>query len=353
MKANFPAPSQDGAHLYISTNRDSQQRKCKPNKTILANGKGFDLADKDKLKKRAKKKQISGSLAGALLEIAQKEGNEKLEKVFRNTKYCMNTVQESGNMAFTKYCKNRTCTVCQGIRKAAIIENYLPTILEWDEVYFVTLTVKSVPAYQLRAALHKVCKNLNQIIAKYKKRQQRGQDFAFIGIRSLECNFNPKSKTYNPHFHLMIKGRAEAKRLVEEWVAKAKKGGASFQAQNIQQVKNREECFIEIVKYGTKIFTDVEGKKRNIRNGRVYVRALYKIIEAMQGIRLFERFGFNTGANTTKWTPKKTILVNPKEFEYDPSQANWIETTTGKCISDDAESYIPNPLKDAIDMELC
>ena len=37
-----------------------------------------------------------------------------------------------------------------------------------------------------------------------KKRHQRGTGIQLIGIKSLECNFNPQKKTYNPHFHIIV-----------------------------------------------------------------------------------------------------------------------------------------------------
>ncbi|TWP27880.1 hypothetical protein ETU08_09155, partial [Apibacter muscae] len=41
------------------------------------------------------------------------------------------------------------------------------------------------------------------ILNRYKKRYQRGKAIQLIGIKSLECNFNPQRKTYNPHFHII------------------------------------------------------------------------------------------------------------------------------------------------------
>jgi len=51
----------------------------------------------------------------------------------------------------------------------------------------------------------------------------------------------------------------------------------------------------EYPKYGSKIFTEQDLDKKS--NGKIprkiYVRALDNILSAMEGIRIFERFGFN------------------------------------------------------------
>ncbi len=39
-----------------------------------------------------------------------------------------------------------------------------------------------------------------------------------MGIKSLECNFNPITKKYNPHLHLIVASKEMADILIKEWL---------------------------------------------------------------------------------------------------------------------------------------
>jgi plasmid rolling circle replication initiator protein Rep len=43
-----------------------------------------------------------------------------------------------------------------------------------------------------------------RILTKCNKRHQREKGPKIIGIKSLECNFNPERRTYNPHYHVIV-----------------------------------------------------------------------------------------------------------------------------------------------------
>ena len=61
-------------------------------------------------------------------------------------------------------------------------------------------------------------KAFSLILGKYKKRYQRGKAIQLMEIKSLECNFNPQKKTYNPHFHIITANKKIAEALKEEWL---------------------------------------------------------------------------------------------------------------------------------------
>ena len=46
-----------------------------------------------------------------------------------------------------------------------------------------------------------------------KKRYERGKGIKLIGFKSFECNFNPGTKTYNPHFHFIVQNKEIAELL--------------------------------------------------------------------------------------------------------------------------------------------
>lgn len=90
---------------------------------------------------------------------------------------------------------------------------------------------------------------LNRIIAKYKKRNARGKRSRLIGIRSLESNFNPITKEYNPHFHIIVANEEMGKILIQEWVRRAKTKRVNRAGQKIERVFNNITALIEVVKY--------------------------------------------------------------------------------------------------------
>lgn len=323
---------------------------------IILHGTGSDLLNSKAIKGRAKRKQISQVLSIGLVEIAQNKGNRKLEKTFWNTYHCFNTINASEGRIYGKYCKNRLCLVCLSIRKAEIVNKYLPVIRLWQNPYFVTLTVKAVAANKLNKVISSMVKGLSKIIEKYKKRNQRGTGKNLIGIRSLECNFNPVKKTYNPHFHLIVSDEETGNIFIEEWLKNSKKGWTTRGAQNIQKVHNSEKCLIEVVKYGSKIFTEPDiTKKANQHSKRtVYLAALYTIVEAMQGKRLFDRFGFNLPPKSDKSENQSVQTDNYTKYEFDAHKTDWIEVSTNKPLSE----YKSNPkvrylLENCINKELC
>lgn len=76
-----------------------------------------------------------------------------------------------------------------------------------ERTIFLTLTVKSCDARKLPSYMKAFVRGFKRITAKHRKRYQRGKGNKLIGVRSLECNFNPKRKTYNPHFHIITKDK--------------------------------------------------------------------------------------------------------------------------------------------------
>lgn len=153
---------------------------------------------------KAKKKLVTQEIAKELIAVAQKKGGRELEKSFRNSYYCLSNIIVSSDKLYGNYCKNRICTNCNSIRKAKIINKYLPTIQSWGSAYLVTLTAKSCYAKHSKSRMRAMKRAFQKIYSKCKKQHQRGRGPKLIGIKSLECNFNPSTRTYNPHYHFIV-----------------------------------------------------------------------------------------------------------------------------------------------------
>ena len=286
-----------------------------------------------------------------LIDVAISKGGLERIQPYWNTYHCQNRVISSGDKLYGDYCKSRFCTVCSGNRKAEIINKYLPVIQTWDDPHFVTLTAKAVPARSLNKRMSDMLRGFRILIERYKKQSQRGTGTKLIGIKSLECNFNPVAKTYNPHFHVIVASGEMAEMLVRDWLTLMTDKFAKEWAQNIRPVEDMERDLIEIVKYGTKIFTDPTAPKKS--KGKVpvkkitpyvYVSAIDNIIGAMSRHRVFDRFGFDLPK--TDHTPggKCTKLTDYTELKYDSHLCDWMDSETEKLLS----GFVPSPMLRAI-----
>jgi hypothetical protein len=152
----------------------------------------------------------------------------------------------------------------------------------------------------------------------------------------LECNFNPERRSYNPHFHVLVLNEDMANLLVNEWLRLWTPKFTNRKAQKIRKVDNTERDLIEVVKYGSKIFTESEGKRttsRHNRTYRVYVSAHYNIISSMKGLRLFERFGLDLNVNKTHERKPSIQLTDYEELHYYLEIMDWINEDTGESLS--------------------
>lgn len=316
-------------------------------------GKGTDLADKRALKGRAKRKLTAQVLSVLVASELEKRGEMELARTFWNTFHCQrNLVQHQGRI-YGKYCKNRCCPLCASIRKAEIINRYLPLIQTWEDPHFVTLTQKSVPFKKLERWFYGVDKAFRQIKDKYKKRNQRGKDIKLMGIKCLECNFNPKRKTYNPHLHLIVPNKAMADLLRMEWQEKWTDKYAKPIGQHQRRVGHLERDLIEIIKYGSKIFTDFDARDKGKMPPKIYVAALINIYKAMKPYRLFEHFGFDL----PKYEKNRAQTVVPseqcKDFIYAHEVYDWIDITNGQGLTDYAPTALLEwLLQESVDTEL-
>ena len=305
-------------------------------RSIIVTGNGTELSNKTQLEGWAKRKLITQTMMLSLIDVAREKGNTNQVKAYWNTWHCLNKANSSDGRLYGKYCKNCFCTLCLCIRKAEILNKYLPVIKTWKEPYFVTLTIRSVHAEKLKHTIEKgMIRGFKRITQNLKKRNQRGKGIKLIGIKSLECNFNPLKRTYNPHFHLIVPDEETADILISEWRKLWKNKWTNKAAQHKRKVESLERDLIECVKYGSKIFTepDLNKKAKQKVPPYIYVSALDNIFTAMRGHRLFERFGFNLPASVKKKEVKFSLLKQYENWYFDIKQSDWINAETEQALS--------------------
>lgn len=350
-----------GEEIYTLAQSGTQYGYEKP-AGILVSGEGTSLINNPSLASRAKRKVISRAMLLNLIDVAKSKGDYERVQSYWNAYHCLTNVVTSDNVMYGKYCKNRFCTVCSAIRKAEMINKYYPVLSQWEEPYFVTLTVLTCKAHSLEKRIRQVLRAFELILNRCKKRYQRGKGIKVYGIRSLECNFNPIRRWYNPHFHIIVPNREVAELLRNEWIKQwkpIKKTTPRYkyvdpEAQDIRPVKNLERDLIETIKYGSKIFTehDVRKKVRSKIPHKIYINALDNIFAAMKGKRIFERFGFNLPKQPVTSTNNKRVF-DYEEWLFPADATDWVNPETGECLSGYLQSAeLSHLLNECIDKEL-
>ena len=299
----------------------------------------------------------------SLIDVVKEKGEPEREQASWNAYHCLGNVIVSNGRMYGKYCKNRFCTICNAIRKADTINRYYPVISQWSDVHFVTLTVKSCKEEKLNRWIYGMLRAFEMIHNRCKKRHQRGKGIKLIGIKSLECNFNPIKKTYNPHFHLIVPSKEVAVLLKEEWLkqwrpkdkAKYQYKFATPKAQHIESVYNLESALIETIKYGSKIFSepDIKQKSKQKIPPIIYARALDNIFVAMKGKRIFDRFGFNLPEQPQQKSNTK-LVVNFENWTFPKDSSDWVNDETGEALT----GFLPplglsHLLNECINIEQC
>lgn len=322
---------------------------------VLVSGQGSDLKNTAGLMNRAKRKIMTQKMVLSLIDVATRKKKPDRVRAYWNTYHCQNRIVTSEGRLHGKYCKNRFCTLCLSIRKATIINKYLPHLKTWNDCHFVTLTLKSIPASQLPRYSKGMIKVLAQIIEKFRKRGQRGKGEPLVGIRSLECNFNPYKRTYNPHFHILVKAKWMAEHLINQWLSIFTKKHANRAAQYYRKVDDIERDLVELIKYGSKIFTesDLEKKAKSKISPYVYVSALDNIFSALEGRRIFERFGFNLPARDEGNPGSTRLLTQFESWSFSPIFSDWLNSETGELLTGyQMKSELKSILKNNLNLEL-
>ncbi len=229
-------------------------------------------------KKRAKAKFITN---GFIIDLASLKS--PLEQSYWNTFHCVETLlydQENGKMT-GKYCKNRWCLVCNRIRTGKLMNKYFDRFIKYDDLFFVTLTVRNVPIEKLPECLNRMGKIWDKIRFKFKYR-----GINFDGIRKSECTYNNKENTFHPHFHVVIRGREQAELLLQLWM-KLNKEDTDIKGQDIRKCDT--DTLKELFKYFTKI---VKRDKTTDKNEyQIFIKPLDLMNQAYYKNKIFNPFG--------------------------------------------------------------
>ena len=280
-----------------------------------------------KLAKRAQAKHLTMPIAVGLAEQ-----RSELEKSYRNTVYCANSLRQSSSGSLTaRYCGNRWCLVCCRIQIARSIHRYIGELDSWSDKMFVTLTIPNVPGHKLREAIDLLLRAVPQISRAIK----RTDCLPFRAIRKVECTYNLRRNDYHPHLHLVVEGQAQAEALIRRWLKLFP--DARKAAQDSRPCGAGEA--LELFKYFTKLVTKTsEGHSRPIP-----VVALDVIFTAMRGRRVYQPVGFTlTGlrdqaeeaqASLARQAVAPSRIGESIDWQWSQLLADWVDFRTGELLT--------------------
>ncbi len=236
---------------------------------------GGSLDTLAQLGKRARAKYVLQPLLLALIDQAKADpqGGE-IHKSYWQSYHCAGVLEQKGRKLEGKYCNQRWCLVCSRIRTAKLINKYLSHFEAMQEPHSVTLTAPTISAEELPNRLKAMAEDFKRIQDVMKKRGT-----PVIGVRKIECAYNPDSDKYHPHFHVLIEGHEEAETVRHEWLKR--NPTASEKAQHV--TKADSSTLLEIFKYTAKHCS--KGKRT------MNAKALHTIYKALRGIRTFQSVG--------------------------------------------------------------
>lgn len=291
-----------------------------------------EVNNRQNLTKRSRAKYFAHAFVLRMVDL-----DSPLKKSYWNSYYCCDTVAEKSNgETASLYCDARWCLVCNRIRSAKMINAYLPVLESWNDKYFVTLTIPNVPVDRLGDAIKTMQKEFtlvkNQFWQQYRRKQRADK---LVGLRKLECTYNPDRDDYHPHYHVIIEGEQNARDLLAEWLRRFP--GARDIAQDVR--KADDASVREMFKYFTKLIT-----KASSGESMVLPEQLDVMFRVLRGKRTFQSFGFTKPKETEEISDEAAEMAEQIEqesvveiYQWRQEQHDWIGKNTGKKLS----GYVP------------
>ena len=201
---------------------------------------------------RARKKAISNPLNMKLLEVK----DSPLRLRYLAAMSCSNYLFQDGLKITSRYCRQRSCLICNSILTMKLIKGYKASIDAMVEPVFLTLTFGRIQGVELKFTINSMKKQLSLIFKRLRVRKKR-KGYAEVKIDAIckfECVYDHfKKEPFHPHFHLIVDGLKNANDIKAEWI---KDLDCSPRGQHVELISNRGKSAQELFKYVSKLITD-------------------------------------------------------------------------------------------------
>lgn len=200
-------------------------------------------------------------------------------------------------------CKSKLCPICSKRRAAAVFHRVTTAVKKMNSARFVTLTLKSTEA-PLREQLIR----LRKCFAEF-RRSTLWKKSVTAGIYTLEITYNPTTKLWHPHIHIIADGSyVHQKTLSTAWLRQT--GDSSIV--HIRKIHDASAAATYVSKYVAKTI-DPKGIPDD---------ALLEWITEVRSIRFVQTFGalhaqkLDTRERTPKDTDPSTAIGNVEPLAH-------------------------------------
>lgn len=281
------------------------------------------------LTRRAKSKLLTGATLDRLIGLGI--GTTPLYKAYVRSRDCAAAlVQEDGKLT-GRYCGNRWCLICNRIRTAKLRTAYAPILSEWEQPYFVTLTVPNVLAAQLNATV----RNMQKVLRSCVHAIRRTDRLEWQAVRKVEVTYNERRGDFHPHYHLVVRNEAAARVLVKRWLERYP--GTNAAAQDVRAADPRN-VMAELFKYLTKMVQ--KSKRGDVSSMPAW--ALDTIFKALRGLRTIQPMGFKVAAAVEDVTDDDAALeltstvaaaIGNAYWTWHDELTDWVNEMTGELLT--------------------
>ena len=280
----------------------------KNKKTITVYGPGASVENQEKLFESCWEKSLIDDIIEQLITYTKDCSSSKMLSHYEVASNCRSTlIVTDDNKCFGRNCKTRFCYYCNRVEQYKRINEYLPIIEKWKDLFMVTLTIEGVENKELKKTICEMLRQFKAIIDKYNKRYRKllgcgdilahDEPIKLLGIRFSECTFSIDINRYKPHFHILVPSENIADILIHEW-RERNKGKLYKGAQHKQKISKSNNSIINTIKYCIKPMPIEEFKSES--KLVIVIPAIHHILSCYEGKQRINKFGF-------KSSPKKNI----------------------------------------------
>jgi hypothetical protein len=274
------------------------------------------------LQKRRYAKWLTQPLA---LELLKLDNERKWH--YQNILNCCHTGLVSEGRIKMHYCKSRLCLVCARIKTASMLNKYYPD-LKNRKMRMVTLTSANVPLKELSGRVAFMKEKFMYV----RRLNTRVTGTPINGLYTIEITFNPVSRTYHPHIHMLLEASADKCHWITDmWMKQCVKHSVkvSLKGQHIGERLTNPSQLLEVFKYVTKY---PRGKElKDLKNLKTTATMIDRILTSIHNKRMVVTFG-DIRAHDEEQREESVYSVNPEDYQgsYLWQSENWYSNITGE-----------------------
>jgi len=262
---------------------------------------------------RQKAKSVSTAINGKLCYL-----NSDIHKDYQKAYYCNEYLFQDGKQITADFCKKRNCIVCSRIKAAKLMAAYAKPLLELGDLYLVTLTAPNVKGADLSIEIQRLYNAFKRVKDNIRKNHK---DIQIKGFRKLEVTYSERTKKFNPHYHIILRGKETAEKVRQLWLKQ--NPSASIGGQDIRPVRSKK-ALLEVFKYITKA----------IVKDTFDTKALDQMYTAIKGVRTYQSMGV-----------KKIAETKQEKYESAPIEHRSERIEVWKWCQDKKDWYSPSKEK--------